>query len=92
MDSAATPRRGARAGTRPGNHIAPESFPDLPRDLRIEIQALEPRDRKILTLKAEGWPSRAIAERLGTTPTNVTTRLSRIRDRLARRLELPDVA
>lgn len=82
----------ADARRRPWIEPDREPFPDLPAALAREIDALSERDRTILVLRVEGWRSVAIGELLGMSPTNVTTRLTRIRQRISRRLELPDVA
>jgi RNA polymerase sigma-70 factor (ECF subfamily) len=66
-------------------HLSPE--------LRNAINGLPLRDRTLLFLRGvEGWPAISVAEHLGMTPTNVNTAFARVCARLAKRLELPDVA
>jgi RNA polymerase sigma-70 factor (ECF subfamily) len=53
--------------------------------LRAAINELPERDRRLLILfGVEGWPASAVADELGMTPSNVTTRFARLRARLLR--------
>lgn len=70
-----------------------EPLPAISPDLAAAVNALPARDRALLVLRAiEGWPAVAVAERLGMSTTNVNTAFARVCARLAKRLELPDVA
>lgn len=55
--------------------------------LYAAIRRLSPVDRQLAALHLEGLSTAEISEVLGITPTNVTTRLSRVRKRLAALLE-----
>lgn len=46
------------------------------------LRRLEPRDRRIIILHAEGWPVREIAEHLHLTPAAVSQRIFRLKTRL----------
>ena len=73
--------------------VEDEPLPLLSPELRRAINGLPLRDRKLLILRGvEGWPAVAVGERLDMTATNVNTAFARICARLAKCLELPDVA
>lgn len=55
--------------------------------LYAALRRLSPVDRELAALHLEGLSTAEIAEVLGITPTNVTTRLSRVRARLTALLE-----
>ena len=82
-------RRGAEAAA-----AAPEREPergpeevaverDTVRRLELRIRALDVPSRQLVLLALEGCTTAEIAEVTGLTPTNVTTRLSRLRKALA---------
>ncbi|MBX5477415.1 MAG: sigma-70 family RNA polymerase sigma factor [Clostridia bacterium] len=52
-------------------------------DLREALERLDPRDRTMLLLRADGWSYREIAEVVGVDPASVGTLLARARRRLA---------
>lgn len=66
--------------------LADEAADDMPLELRMFlgqlIGRLSPLDRALILLNLEGHDHGAIAEVLGLTPTNVATRLSRVKQRL----------
>lgn len=53
------------------------------------VRALRPADRQLVLLHLEGLPTAEIAEISGLTPSNVTTRLSRLRAALRAHLDAP---
>jgi RNA polymerase sigma-70 factor (ECF subfamily) len=55
--------------------------------LKALVASLKPVDRQLVLLLLEGLPASEIAEVTGLSPTNVTTKLSRIRSVLKQRLE-----
>ncbi|MBE3590393.1 MAG: sigma-70 family RNA polymerase sigma factor [Firmicutes bacterium] len=55
-------------------------------DLREALERLDPRDRTLLLLRAEGWAYREIADVVGVDAASVGTLLARARRRLAARL------
>jgi RNA polymerase sigma-70 factor (ECF subfamily) len=55
---------------------------DSSRILRGFIESQGPLDRALLLLYLEERPGNEIAEILGITPTNVTTRINRLKERL----------
>jgi RNA polymerase sigma-70 factor (ECF subfamily) len=72
---------------------APDRPPDDALDDRIALERLAalvrtlvPMDRQLLLLHLEGLDPRAIAEVTGLSPTNVTTKVSRIKALLVKRL------
>ncbi len=73
--------------------VSPELRADVVIDqkqrlLRLQslVASLKPLDRQLVLLLLEGLPSSEIAEVTGLSPTNVTTKLSRIRSVLKERL------
>ena len=52
--------------------------------LLVLVHNLRPADRQIMLLYLEGFESEAIAETVGISPTNVTTKIHRIKGLLAR--------
>ncbi|MBJ7454968.1 MAG: sigma-70 family RNA polymerase sigma factor [Thermoleophilia bacterium] len=80
-------------GELPDGPAESEPLPAISPDLAAAVNALPVRDRALLVLRAiEGWPAVAVGERLGMSTTNVNTAFARVCARLAKRLELPDVA
>ena len=57
------------------------------RELRLLLDQLDPLDRALMILYLDGNPHEAIADVLGISPSNVGTRIGRIKQRLRRTFE-----
>ncbi|MGE0029342.1 MAG: RNA polymerase sigma factor [Thermoleophilia bacterium] len=81
----------------PRGELPPTPWEDTPRGplpARVldAINALRPRDRRLLVLRVvEQWPAAAVGEELGMTETNVNTTAKRVLDRLSRRIDPADL-
>jgi RNA polymerase sigma-70 factor, ECF subfamily len=75
---------------------APESSITIDRDRALEqlttlIRRLKPIDRQLIVLHLEGLPADEIAEVAGLSVANVHTKLHRIRELLAKRIQSGDI-
>ncbi len=81
----------------PHGDLPPTPWEDVPRGplpTRVldAINALRPRDRRLLVLRVvEEWPAAAVGEELGMTETNVNTTAKRVLERLSRRIDPADL-
>jgi RNA polymerase sigma-70 factor (ECF subfamily) len=75
---------------------APESAITIDRERALEqlttlIHRLKPIDRQLIVLHLEGLPADEIAEVAGLSVANVNTKLHRIRELLAKRIQSGDI-
>jgi len=77
---------GARAAASPG------ADPERRLDLLARLAGLDVPSQQLVLLHLEGLTTREIADVTGLTPTNVTTRLNRLRQRLSAGIALGDPA
>lgn len=71
------------AAARAGDVPAPAAGADQRLDLLARLAALDLPSQQLVLLQLEGLTTREIADVTGLTPTNVTTRLNRLRARLS---------
>jgi RNA polymerase sigma-70 factor, ECF subfamily len=74
----------------------PESATTIDRERALEqltalIRRLKPIDRQLIVLHLEGLPANEIADVAGLSVTNVNTKLHRIRELLAKRIQSGDI-